>query len=802
MDILPHGLPLFTGISDPGFVSHLDNLPLRRIPKGFALFDEGDFSAEIFGILSGSVEMVRKSESGEWIRVAKLGPGEIFGEFAHLSGSPRSAGAVTLEDSVLLEIKPTWLDEAAANHPALLQRLVELYRKRGLVNTLRGTKLFASLTAKQLEQLSQHMEYLQLKDEDLLIRQGDTDVDLFVIKKGRVQISRRQEGKTLSLAELGTGEVVGEMAIVNGEPRSASVAAVGLLEVMTLSGAKFAQVLKQIPEVLRTVEDLYRARGQATRQALEAVVGELVGKEWRETEELDGIQVEKLSIPVTLRSPKGEEKGKLTRVCRTHWTIQRTETSLDWAEKDPLELSLATGGCKELEKLGISSPLAGSVHTPRANELMVLLDPGENGQRRAIDLVTAMAKARVRLLIYPEYDVSSLDLSIDLALRDGREETAKILEISQTSVRLRPSSGEWPRGTTATLRIQTKPGETTSVRAICLEKDEAGVSAQFEYDTGAEKTSIEALVRDFSRKLGFGSLAESAPVAPPPAARRSAPILTRHYRNPQQLMQSYMSLVDTGRLRIESKERLETGTSVRIQLSVSSPQGTRRFSLAGTAVGWKDKANEIKPDASINHLKERIEEFGKALLEARTKAEWNKRKEALSRSGLLPGEWGIKGWMKAAGLFALVGGGTYLVLHSWKPEPEAVVPRRNSQTTTHVKPRVSKPKGPQVASKRVGRCAKRTSTRAEKMNYYEEKLTPSQIKEHMEFLIQGTERQLRHSRLSLQLENDPRKRDMLEKRIQSVESGLMRLRTVDPNDQKTWFFLEGREGKIKLPTDE
>ena len=89
----------------PGISRNADET--RSVPAGTVIFSEGDTGSEMFGVVSGSVEL----RHGERI-TASLGPDEVFGEMALIVKSPRSMSAVAATDSelaVLNEKSFLWL---------------------------------------------------------------------------------------------------------------------------------------------------------------------------------------------------------------------------------------------------------------------------------------------------------------------------------------------------------------------------------------------------------------------------------------------------------------------------------------------------------------------------------------------------------------------------------------------------------------------------------------------------------------------------------------------------------------------
>jgi CRP-like cAMP-binding protein len=78
----------------------------RRLAAGDEVFAEGDASTELFVIGSGEVEIVKNAGGAPPITLARLGPGDFFGEMAFIDQGPRSAGAVARTE-VELSVLPS-----------------------------------------------------------------------------------------------------------------------------------------------------------------------------------------------------------------------------------------------------------------------------------------------------------------------------------------------------------------------------------------------------------------------------------------------------------------------------------------------------------------------------------------------------------------------------------------------------------------------------------------------------------------------------------------------------------------------
>ena len=93
----------------------------------------------------------------------------------------------------------------------------------------------------------------------VLFREGDAGDTMYVIQSGRVRISREAEGHTKILAELSTGEFLGEMAILNKKPRTATAEVIEPAKLLVLDSKKFENMVTANTEIaVRLIQKLAR----------------------------------------------------------------------------------------------------------------------------------------------------------------------------------------------------------------------------------------------------------------------------------------------------------------------------------------------------------------------------------------------------------------------------------------------------------------------------------------------------------------------------------------------------------------
>ena len=126
---------------------------------------------------------------------------------------------------------------------------MRLFREDTKVEALRRAPLFEGLSRKELEQLARLADDLEVEPGRVLVREGDTGREFFVLLEGEVDVSRGGE----TIATRGAGDFIGEIAILEDMPRTATVTARTPLRFFVLTAQGFRSVVEEHPEVERKV---------------------------------------------------------------------------------------------------------------------------------------------------------------------------------------------------------------------------------------------------------------------------------------------------------------------------------------------------------------------------------------------------------------------------------------------------------------------------------------------------------------------------------------------------------------------
>jgi len=118
------------------------------------------------------------------------------------------------------------------------------------IDTLRQVPLFESLDVKAAKELSELLETLACKAETFLFRTGDAGDAMYIIERGKVRICVQAiDGHELTLTELGRGDFFGEMALFDGQRRSADAVVAEDARLALLSREHFLSFMRRSPNV-------------------------------------------------------------------------------------------------------------------------------------------------------------------------------------------------------------------------------------------------------------------------------------------------------------------------------------------------------------------------------------------------------------------------------------------------------------------------------------------------------------------------------------------------------------------------
>jgi small-conductance mechanosensitive channel/CRP-like cAMP-binding protein len=136
-----------------------------------------------------------------------------------------------------------------------------------LERALRGIDLFRPLTDEELRTATSRFRPLHYAAREKIIEEGSPGDSFFVIDRGEVEVSKNMGGARRTLARLMEGQFFGEMALLTGEPRAATVDAVTDVDLFTIDKAAFHGILVANPAIAVDISTILAERREALHQA-------------------------------------------------------------------------------------------------------------------------------------------------------------------------------------------------------------------------------------------------------------------------------------------------------------------------------------------------------------------------------------------------------------------------------------------------------------------------------------------------------------------------------------------------------
>jgi NTE family protein/lysophospholipid hydrolase len=239
-----------------------------RLEPGEVLIRQDEPDADLFLILRGRVRVHVEHPDREPTILEEIGAGGVTGEMALLTGQRRSATVVAIAPTDVARLGRADFERLAASHPRALQQFLERIlprlQRNQLVRML--TELFGEMDAAALAAIEQHLDWIQLPGGRELFHAGDSGDEVFIVINGRLRVVIDDgKGAERVLEEVGRCGAVGELALLTGEPRAATVYAVRDTDLLRLTRAAFDRLLDHHPRAMMQI-----ARSAAWRLRREA----------------------------------------------------------------------------------------------------------------------------------------------------------------------------------------------------------------------------------------------------------------------------------------------------------------------------------------------------------------------------------------------------------------------------------------------------------------------------------------------------------------------------------------------------
>ena len=272
-------LPLFSHLEKEGLRALISAFEMITVSQGHAVIRQGEEGAEAYIVARGELEVRRDPAEGHvtdgdeepevTITLARLTNGALFGEMALLSRAPRAASVVACRPSILLFARREALEVVAERRPEVGIELAAHCRRRMVANLVRTSQVLLAVDPQERPAMVERFETKVFEKGDKLITEGEDTSGLHLIASGEVAVVGHESGEPFVIATLGTGEVVGEVALVLRRKANADVVAVHPTVTLHLPREDFLNIIREHPAILLGLYMMAIARDEETSGVLE-----------------------------------------------------------------------------------------------------------------------------------------------------------------------------------------------------------------------------------------------------------------------------------------------------------------------------------------------------------------------------------------------------------------------------------------------------------------------------------------------------------------------------------------------------
>ncbi len=255
LELLRANVGILNGMSPLQMREFMLDSAARAYRAGEVIFERNAPGSSLFGVAQGHV-LVEINPADPSITVG-IGQGEIFGEVGLISGRKRGATIRAGSDCILVEISRTAALKLMSAVPSASREVTRVTTERSLLQIFKS-----GLTAADIKDVVAAAKVETVKAGQALIKEGEAGDDIFIIRSGSMVVEKAIGGKPVFLSYVPAGSYVGEMAVIDGGPRTATVRAAVKSDVIRIPGAAFRPLLDAKPGLTARLREEMASRTQ------------------------------------------------------------------------------------------------------------------------------------------------------------------------------------------------------------------------------------------------------------------------------------------------------------------------------------------------------------------------------------------------------------------------------------------------------------------------------------------------------------------------------------------------------------
>jgi NTE family protein len=259
---------LFHDIEDSALLKIASKVSPIIIKAGQDVMKQGEIGDSLYIVVSGNLEVIIVGSGNNAKKVGEIVSGDCVGEGALITKEPRNATVRAITKCRLFSLSHVDFQEILKEYPGEMEVFVRIVGKRSktinpsqfrpspekLREFLSSIDLMASLGKETLDALEPQMQWIFLPGGETLMKQGSPGDSMYIVVNGRLRfVIRNTENEIVAEGEFARGDIIGEMSLLTGEKRSATVYATRGCEVVRFTTEVFESLISKNPTGLLNI---------------------------------------------------------------------------------------------------------------------------------------------------------------------------------------------------------------------------------------------------------------------------------------------------------------------------------------------------------------------------------------------------------------------------------------------------------------------------------------------------------------------------------------------------------------------
>ena len=243
---------LFNSLDDKELKTVIDSFEEKKYKSGQNVITQGEEGDVLYLVDSGELDCEKVFKAGDNPTYLKTYyPGESFGELALLYNAPRAATIRAKTDAICWALDRECFNNIVKN-AAMMKR--EKYE-----NTLKKVEILKSIDPYELGQICDALKMKIFKKGETIIKQDDNGDIFYILEEGSAHAEKvfEQGKKPQRVKDYEEGGYFGELALLKGEPRAATIVADTNCKCLYLERMAFKRLLGPLENILRRNSENY-----------------------------------------------------------------------------------------------------------------------------------------------------------------------------------------------------------------------------------------------------------------------------------------------------------------------------------------------------------------------------------------------------------------------------------------------------------------------------------------------------------------------------------------------------------------